>query len=47
MNIFTWIMIIFGGIVGIFATVYLFFSIPVIVIWKIYRKVKFHIGLYD
>lgn len=40
-------MIIFGGATGILATFYLFFGIPVIVIWKIYRKIKFHTGLYE
>ena len=47
MNVIIWILIIFGGLTGVLATFYLFFSIPVIVIWKIYRKCKYHTALYD
>lgn len=47
MNIFIWIMVIFGGLAGVAAGLYLTFSIPVIVVWKIYRKVKFKMSLYD
>lgn len=28
-----------GGIVGIASTLYLLFSFPAIIIWKIYRKI--------
>ena len=44
MNIFIWIMIILGGGVGILSCAYL---VLVLLVWKICRKVKYHIGLFD
>ena len=40
-NIIIYIMIIFMAIFGGLSTIYLVVSIPSILIWKIYRKVKF------
>ena len=47
MNIGVWIMIIVGGTAGVLSTLYLFLSMPVILVWKIYRKFRYHISLYD
>ena len=47
MKIIIWIMIILGGSVGILSTLYLTFAMPVIFVWKLYRKMKYHIGMYD
>lgn len=42
-----WIMMLVGGTVGIFASLFLFIGIPAVVIWKIYRKLRYKIALYD
>lgn len=47
MDILIWIMIIVGGVAGVLSTVYLVLAMPVIFIWKVYRKIKYHIALYD
>ena len=47
MNICIWIMIILGGGVGILSCAYLVLAMPVLLVWKICRKVKYHIGLFD
>ena len=47
MNIFIWIMIILGGGVGILSCAYLVLAMPVLLVWKIGRMVKYHIGLFD
>ena len=47
MNIFIWIMIILGGGAGILSCAYLVLAMPVLLVWKICRKVKYHIGLYE
>ena len=47
MNILIWILMIVGGTVGIASTAYLVLAIPVIFGWKVYRKAKYHIGLFD
>ncbi len=47
MNILIYIVAIFGGIVGVVATLYATFSIPAIVVYKIYRSLKYHVSLYD
>lgn len=39
MNIGLLLIAVIGGIVGIASTLYLLFSFPAIIIWKIYRKV--------
>lgn len=47
MNLVIGIMMIAGGVVGICSTLYLFLSMPVLIGWKLYRKAKFHISLFD
>lgn len=41
MNIFTWILIIIGGLAGILSTGYLVVSLPVTIVYKIFRKAKY------
>lgn len=42
-----WLLMIIGGGVGIFCTFYLLVSMPAVIIWKLYRKVKYHTSMYD
>ncbi|MCI9108222.1 MAG: hypothetical protein HFI01_08405 [Lachnospiraceae bacterium] len=39
MNIGLLLIAIIGGTAGIASTLYLLFSFPIIIIWKIYRKI--------
>ncbi|MDO4464037.1 MAG: hypothetical protein Q4C57_05760 [Bacillota bacterium] len=39
MNIGILLIAIVGGIVGILSTLYLTFSFPAVIIWKIYRRI--------
>ena len=41
MNIGMLIIMLVGGLAGILSTLYLLVSIPVVVIQKVYRKVRF------
>lgn len=43
MNIGILIVAIVGGAVGILSTLYLTFSLPAVIIWKVYRKI--HLGI--
>lgn len=47
MDIIIWIMMLVGGLAGILSTVYLVLAMPAVFIWKVYRKVKYHIALCD
>lgn len=47
MNVGLWILVIVGGLTGAASTLYLTFSIPVVLAYKIYRKVRFRISLFD
>lgn len=46
MNIVMLIVMIIGGGVGIISSLYMLFSIPVIVVWKIYRSIRYKVSLY-
>ncbi len=46
MNIIMWIIIIVGGGVGIISTLYMVLSIPAIIVWKIYRSIRYGKSLY-
>lgn len=46
MNILTWVVIIVGGGVGIISTLYMVLSIPAVIVWKIYRKIRYRKSLY-
>lgn len=39
MNIGILLIAIVGGVVGILSTLYLTFSFPAVIIWKIYRRI--------
>lgn len=45
MNIGLLIVAVIGGVVGIASTLYLTFSFPAVIIWKIYRKAVHKIPL--
>lgn len=47
MNILIWILMIIGGAAGLVSTLYLLVSMPVIFGWKVYRSIKYRIGLFD
>ena len=47
MNILIWILMIVGGAVGIASTAYLVLAMPFVFGCKVYRKAKYHIGLFD
>ena len=46
-NIIMWIVIILGGILGIAVTVGTVVGMVGVIIYKIYRKMRFGISLYD
>ncbi len=37
------IIAIIGGVAGILSTAYLLFSFPAVILWKIYRKIRYSI----
>ncbi len=45
MNAVIIFLIIVYAIIGGLSTLYLFFSMPAVIIWKFYRKFKYHISL--
>lgn len=47
MNIGMIILMIIGGAAGLFSVLYLTFSLPAVIIWKIVRKVTRGISLND
>lgn len=47
MNIGVIILIIVGGSVSVLANVYLLISFPAIIIWKFYRKLRYHLSMYQ
>lgn len=47
MNIGTIILIIIGGACGIFSTLYIVFSLFGVIGYKIYRKIRHGISLYN
>lgn len=47
MNIAVLLMAIIGGAAGFLSTFYIVVAMPGLFIWKLYRKVKYNIPLYD
>lgn len=47
MNILLYIVMLIGGAAGLFSTLYLVLAMPVLFLWKVYRKMKYKIALYD
>lgn len=46
-EIVTWILVAIMGIAGGLSSLYLLISIPVILVWKIGRKIKCGYSMYD
>ncbi len=47
MKILMWILVIFGGGVGLFSTLYIVFSLVGVILYKCYRKLRFGISLFN
>lgn len=47
MNIGMLIICVIGGLAGALSTAYLLFSFPVVIIWKLYRRIKFGYSMYQ
>jgi hypothetical protein len=47
MNIGLWILVLIGGAVGALSTLYIIISLFATIIYKIYRKVKCNISMFD
>lgn len=47
MNIGMLIICAVGGLTGLLSSVYLLFSMPILIIWKIYRRIRFGYSLYQ
>lgn len=47
MKILMWLLIIFGGGVGLFSTLYIVVSLFGVIGFKIFRKIKYGMSLYD
>lgn len=47
MNVLLYLLVFVGGGAGILSALYLTFAIPVVLVWKIYRKIKYRISLFD
>lgn len=47
MNILIYVLMIIGGAAGFLSTVYLVLAMPILFGWKVYRKVKYNIALFD
>jgi len=47
MNVGLILLMIIGGSVGVFSTLYIIISLPLVILQKIYRKIRFGASLYD
>ena len=47
MKLLMWLLIIFGGGVGLFSTLYIVVSLFAVIGFKIFRKIKYGMSLYD
>ncbi|WP_166435301.1 hypothetical protein [Lacrimispora indolis] len=45
MNAVIILLIAVYAVIGGLSTLYLFLSMPAVIVWKIYRKFKYHISL--
>lgn len=41
------LLVFIGGGLGIVSSIYLLIGMPVILLWKIYRKIRYGISLYN
>ncbi len=46
MNIGMLIICVVGGLTGLLSSAYLLVSMPVLIVWKIYRRIRFGYSLY-
>lgn len=47
MDILIYALMIIGGVAGILSTVYLVLAMPILFGWKVYRKLRYNIALFD
>lgn len=47
MNIGMLIICVIGGLAGALSTAYLLISLPIILVWKLYRRIKFGYSMYQ
>ena len=47
MNVGMMIVCVIGGLAGVLSTAYLMISLPVVIIWKFYRRVRFGYNMYQ
>lgn len=47
MNIGMMIICAVGGVTGFLSAAYLLVSMPVVIVWKIYRKIRFGYTMYQ
>lgn len=47
MNIGMIIICAVGGLTGVLSALYLLISMPAVILWKLYRKIKFGYALYQ
>ena len=47
MNPLIWLIIILGALLGLLSSLYIILSMVGMIIYKIYRKCKYHVSLYD
>ena len=45
MNIGMLIICVVGGLTGLLSSVYLLVSMPVLIVWKVYRRIRFGLSL--
>lgn len=45
MNIGLILITVIGGAAGLLSTLYLLFSLPAVIIWKIYRRIRYGYSL--
>ncbi|MGN0132578.1 MAG: hypothetical protein ACI4AA_09070 [Lachnospiraceae bacterium] len=46
-SVITYLLVALMGIMGGLTSIYLLISIPVLLVWKIYRKIKYGYSLYQ
>lgn len=47
MNIGMMTVCVIGGLTGLLSSVYLLISMPIVIVWKIYRKIRFGYKIYQ
>lgn len=47
MNLFEIIIIVLGGLLGGLPTLYLIVEAVLVIVQKVYRKIKYNVSLYD